>query len=140
MNTKILARVGVAAGAVGVAAMLIACGSGGNSANGNDPTVSDTTLAIGSASASPTPAAAKPGTITDGQWGVGSQVKPGTYVTVVPADSSGCYWERESSADGSFDSIISNDNADPGQQSVVTIAATDKFFKASGCGTWTLQK
>jgi hypothetical protein len=140
MNTKILAKVGAAIGGAAIAAMLIACG-GGNHATGNDPSVSSSVLGIASTSptAAPTPTGLKPGTVTDGTWGVGSQVQPGTYVTVVPADATNCYWERDSAADGSMDSIIANDNVGAGQQTIVTIAATDKFFKTSGCGTWTRQ-
>lgn len=135
---KILIRASVTAGAVAIGAMLIACGGGNSGASGDNPTTSSSVLNVPSATVSPSPTGMKPGTITDGQWGVGSQVKPGTYVTIVPADST-CYWERESAADGSFDAIIANDNVDGGQQAIVTIAATDKYFKASGCGTWTFQ-
>lgn len=36
---------------------------------------------------------------------------------------------------GSFSDIIANDNA--ADTTVVTIAASDKGFKSSRCGTWT---
>jgi hypothetical protein len=73
----------------------------------------------------------------DGTFAVGSQIKPGTYRTVVPNDSLDCYYERLKDASGSFDAIIANNNGSPGSQQIVEIKAADKFFKTEGCGTWT---
>ncbi len=71
---------------------------------------------------------------TSGTFRVGVDIASGTYVA---PGGSGCYWERESVfGGGGSDSIIANDFF-PGQgQVVVTIAASDKGFKTSGCGTW----
>jgi hypothetical protein len=58
---------------------------------------------------------------------------PGTYRA--PGPGSFCYWERLSGFSGGLDDIIANNTT--GDPSVVTIAATDKGFRTSGCGTWT---
>lgn len=85
----------------------------------------------------PTVATTAPGPKTsfgNGTHRVGVDIAPGTYVA---PGGSGCYWERQSVFGGSgVDAIIANEFARGGQV-VVTIAATDKGFKTSGCGTWT---
>lgn len=73
----------------------------------------------------------------DGTHVVGEDIQPGTYRTHGDDGSSfGCYWARLSGFSGELDEIIANDNA---QNTVVTIAETDKGFSSSGCGTWTKQ-
>lgn len=84
--------------------------------------------------AAPPPQAAQ--TFGDGTWLVPADVKPGNYVTVVPDDSSGCYWQRSKNAEGDFDSINANDNVAAGGHVVVTIRKTDKSFKSNDCGDW----
>jgi|GEM_PF-1318906 len=69
----------------------------------------------------------------DGTHQVGKDIKPGTYRT--RSGSSGCYYARLSGFGGDLDNIISNDNTSA--PAVVTIAASDKGFESSGCGTWT---
>jgi putative cell wall-binding protein len=66
-----------------------------------------------------------------GSYRVGVDVQPGTYWT---SATNGCYWERVSSFDGSFESIIAN-NYTSGPQ-IVTVEATDVGFNTSDCGTW----
>jgi hypothetical protein len=78
----------------------------------------------------------KSNTINEGTWAVGVDIAPGTYSTTVPNDSNGCYWERTKNLTGDSDSIIANDNVNPGARATVTIKSADKAFKASGCGTW----
>lgn len=82
----------------------------------------------------PTTVAAGPKTtFGNGQYRVGTDIAPGTYVA--PGGTT-CYWERQSTFGGSgVESIIANDLSQGGQV-VVTIAASDKGFKTSGCGTW----
>lgn len=75
----------------------------------------------------------------DGTYEVGAGaglVAPGKYKTTVPADSFGCYWERLKGLSGQLGDIIANGTADKGAPVIVTIAATDKGFKTTGCGTW----
>jgi hypothetical protein len=75
----------------------------------------------------------------DGTYEIGigpGLVPPGKYKGVVPADSFGCYWERQNSTGGGFDAIITNGVAGKGEPIIVTIAPSDKGFKTSGCGTW----
>lgn len=101
------------------------------------PGTKDLPITTGSASATSTPAAVQEGVIVgDGKFAVPSQVKPATYKTVVPAGGH-CYWARLSAADGEFTSIIANDNLGPGDQGIVTIKASDKYFETNGCGRWT---
>ncbi|MFE0516123.1 hypothetical protein [Streptomyces sp. NPDC058964] len=69
----------------------------------------------------------------DGDFRVGSDVKPGTYRTSGNADDM-CYWERAKDASGEMDSLLANDNVSG--TSYVTIKATDKLFKSSGCKDW----
>lgn len=71
----------------------------------------------------------------DGEFGVGTDIKSGTYTTKVPADST-CSWERASSADGSAASVLDSGVETPGKDVVVTIKATDEVFRSQGCGTW----
>ncbi|MFF5497997.1 hypothetical protein [Streptomyces aquilus] len=69
----------------------------------------------------------------DGQFQVGSDVKPGTYRTSGNEDGM-CYWERAKDASGEMDSLLANDNVTG--TSYVTIKATDKIFKSSDCNDW----
>lgn len=73
--------------------------------------------------------------IGDGTWQVGTDMQVGTYVGTVPADSTGCYWERDKNADGSFDSIIANDNVNPGGRVILSVTKATKFVTLNGCGT-----
>ncbi|MGV9286458.1 hypothetical protein [Streptomyces sp. NPDC003719] len=69
----------------------------------------------------------------DGDFEVGSDVKPGTYRTTGNTDGM-CYWERAKDASGELDSLLANDNVTG--TSYVTVQPTDKFFKSNGCGDW----
>lgn len=66
-----------------------------------------------------------------GTFLVNKEISPGTYRA---AASPGCYWERESSLDGSIDAIAANDNADG--PAIVAISSADVAFKTSGCATF----
>jgi hypothetical protein len=69
----------------------------------------------------------------DGDFRVGSDIKPGTYRTTGNSDGM-CYWERARDAKGEMDSIIANDNVSG--TSYVTVKATDRLFKSHGCKDW----
>ncbi|MER6343404.1 hypothetical protein ACWC10_02975 [Streptomyces sp. NPDC001595] len=69
----------------------------------------------------------------DGDFQVGSDIKPGTYRTTGNTDDM-CYWERAKDASGEMDSLLANDNVSG--TSYVTIKDTDKIFKSSGCNDW----
>ncbi|MEV6509452.1 hypothetical protein [Streptomyces sp. NPDC051642] len=69
----------------------------------------------------------------DGDFQVGTDVKPGTYRTSGNTDGM-CYWERAKDASGDTDSLLANDNVSGA--SYVTVKATDKIFKSSGCEDW----
>jgi hypothetical protein len=73
-------------------------------------------------------------TFPDGTYIVGTDLTAGTYRA--PA-SPGCYWQRLKGFSGSMSDIIANENTDTG--GIVTIAASDKGFQSSRCGTWTRQ-
>jgi hypothetical protein len=72
----------------------------------------------------------------DGQWLVGTDIRPGVYVVNVRADSTGCAWERDSSTDGTADSVLESGVGSPGQHLVIKIKSTDKLFHSQGCGAW----
>ncbi|WP_280881320.1 hypothetical protein [Streptomyces pseudovenezuelae] len=68
-----------------------------------------------------------------GMFAVGGDIAPGTYrSTGNTADS--CYWERAKDAKGDIDSIVANDNVTG--TAVVTITASDGYFKTVGCKDW----
>ncbi|KOU55172.1 hypothetical protein ADK57_45490 [Streptomyces sp. MMG1533] len=69
----------------------------------------------------------------DGDFEVGTDVKPGTYRTTGNSDGM-CYWERAKDASGEMDSLLANDNVTG--TSYVTVKATDKLFKSSDCNDW----
>ncbi|MFF9022325.1 hypothetical protein [Streptomyces eurythermus] len=69
----------------------------------------------------------------DGDYQVGTDIKPGTYRTTGNTDDT-CYWERAKDASGGPDSILANDNVTG--TSYVTIKATDKVFRTDGCADW----
>lgn len=82
----------------------------------------------------PTPQSQTPSVpqFKDGNYIVGADIQPGTYRT--RKGSSDCYYSRLSGFGGSLSEIISNENTDA--PAVITIAAADKGFKSSRCGTW----
>ncbi|MEU0740977.1 hypothetical protein [Streptomyces sp. NPDC006134] len=69
----------------------------------------------------------------DGDFQVGTDVKPGTYRTTGNTDGM-CYWERAKDASGELDSLLANDNVSG--TGYVTVKPTDKLFKSSGCNDW----
>ena len=70
----------------------------------------------------------------DGTYIVGSDVAPGTWRST--GSGSGCYAARLSGFGGTLDEIITNDlSADGGL--IVAVAASDRGFETTGCGTWT---
>ncbi|TVL88125.1 hypothetical protein [Streptomyces sp. SAJ15] len=72
----------------------------------------------------------------DGTLQVGTDIKPGTYRSVDNGEDDGCYWERAKDSSGEPDSILANDNVVGA--SYVTVKATDKIFKSTGCADWEL--
>ncbi len=68
----------------------------------------------------------------DGIFIVGTDIEPGTYKN---SGQSSCYYSRLSGFGGDLGDIISNENTD--DVAIVTIAASDKGFKSTRCGTWT---
>ncbi|MEU3979563.1 hypothetical protein AB0F77_05540 [Streptomyces sp. NPDC026672] len=68
-----------------------------------------------------------------GMFEVGTDIAPGTYRSTGNTDDS-CYWERTKDADHGLDSIIANNNVTG--TAVVTLKATDGYFKTTGCGDW----
>ncbi|GAB2873171.1 hypothetical protein GCM10027074_46090 [Streptomyces deserti] len=69
----------------------------------------------------------------DGDFQVGTDLKPGTYRTTGNTDGM-CYWERAKDASGEMDSLLANENVSG--TSYVTVKPTDKIFKSSGCNDW----
>jgi hypothetical protein len=73
-------------------------------------------------------------TWTAGQYEVGPDIAPGTYVTVANGP---CYWARLSAFDGEFDSIIANDLIKNGTRARVTVKKGDKGVEFTGRCEWT---
>jgi len=74
-------------------------------------------------------------TFDDGLYIVGTDIQPGTYKS---SGQASCYYSRLAGFSGDLGDIISNENTDTA--AIVTIASTDKGFKSSRCGTWTIQE
>jgi hypothetical protein len=69
----------------------------------------------------------------DGTFQVNIDIAPGTWRS---AGGTSCYWQRMSGfTHAGINEIIANDNA--GASTLVTIAASDKGFSSTRCGTWT---
>lgn len=136
--------------ALGVLVVMVVIGAAASGESDKDKTVSagaPVTTAAATGESAPattkasttkvpatTPTTAGPKTtFGNGQYRVGTDIAPGTYVA---PGGSGCYWERQATFGGSsLSDIIANDLSRGGQV-VVTIAASDKGFKTNGCGTW----
>ncbi|WP_329132659.1 hypothetical protein OG552_13725 [Streptomyces sp. NBC_01476] len=69
----------------------------------------------------------------DGMFKVGTDIQPGTYKSAGNTDDN-CYWERSKDALHGLDSIKANDNVTG--TAIVTIGASDAYFKSTGCSTW----
>jgi hypothetical protein len=85
-----------------------------------------------------TPAAAKATaerSWKDGTWAVGSDIKPGTYVTSRNTGL-GCYWARLRNFDGELNSIIANGDLATGANGRFTVKRTDKGVELSGGCVW----
>lgn len=80
--------------------------------------------------------AARPLELVDGIYTVGSEVPAGTYVTT--AGDRPCYWARLRSF-GRPDSIVEDDNLEPGESATVRVLPTDKGFKVSNGCRWRAQ-
>ena len=130
-----------AACAAAAAAFLLACGTGTTpDGDGTTPQPSGPTTVVApqgspAASTKPTPASTLV-TFGDGVWRVPQEVKPGTYRTIVPADSWNCYHAVLRNFDSKLDSIIDNGNQEPGLPQIMTIPKTAQGVEASGCGIW----
>lgn len=68
----------------------------------------------------------------EGTYLIGVDIAPGTWHN---SGGAGCYWQRMSGFTGSLNEIVANGNVDGPVN--VTLAATDKGFKSTRCGTWT---
>jgi hypothetical protein len=67
----------------------------------------------------------------EGTYFVRTDIAPGSYRS---SGGGGCYWARLSGFDGGTGNIIANDL--PSGAAIVEIAASDKGFNSTGCGTW----
>jgi hypothetical protein len=67
----------------------------------------------------------------EGTYIVRVDVGPGSYRS---EGGEGCYWARLRNFSGELNGIIANDNATGA--AIVEIAAGDRGFTSSGCGTW----
>ena len=70
----------------------------------------------------------------EGVYIVGTDIAPGTWRSS-GGSGFGCYAARLSGFGGTLDEIISNDLSSEGGL-IINIAASDRGFEATGCGTW----
>ncbi|MEV6834898.1 hypothetical protein AB0N17_10330 [Streptomyces sp. NPDC051133] len=137
MGMKAKITLGAVVGIVVIGAVSANAGSDGkNSGSGGDKGSSASTGHTSATKGSGDARAAgkkKAAIAGDGEYRVGSDVKPGTYRTTGNTDDM-CYWERAKDAKGEVDSLLANDNVTG--TSYVTVKATDKVFKSSGCEDW----
>ncbi len=74
------------------------------------------------------------GTIVDGTWRVGEDIRPGLYRTTGSEGRGRCYWRRLSGLSGDSDDVIAfGSESGP---TYVEISTTDIAFKSSGCEPW----
>ncbi|WP_329119711.1 hypothetical protein [Streptomyces sp. NBC_01353] len=128
-------KVLTAVGAI-VAIVVIGAAAGGGGDDTTTTTAGDnkTSAEKKTPSTSEAPAKKKAAAIDgDGDFEVGTDVKPGLYRTSGNEDAL-CYWERAKDSSGEMDSILANDNVTG--TSYVQIKASDKLFKSSGCKEW----
>ncbi|MFG2354562.1 hypothetical protein [Streptomyces sp. NPDC048521] len=138
MGMKAKVALGAVVGIVVIGAVSANAGSddkdGGSKGGGKDSSASAEHKSGGKDSGDAQAAEKKKAAFAgDGEYQVGSDVKPGTYRTTGNTDDM-CYWERAKDAKGEMDSLLANDNVSG--TSYVTIKATDKLFKSSGCEDW----
>ncbi len=76
------------------------------------------------------------GTVLDGAYLVGKDIKAGTYTTPGPKSSDimdSCYWERDRNSSGELSAVIANDNiTGPGRVTV----RKGEIFKVTGQCVW----
>lgn len=94
-------------------------GSSGSSSSSGSTGSSDSTSSSGTS-------------FSAGTYEVGTEIQPGNYRT---SGSDWCYWERLTSNDGEFESIIANGNEDG--PSSVSVKSSDAYVSFSGTCTWT---
>ncbi|MFI1195524.1 hypothetical protein ACH4T9_20015 [Micromonospora sp. NPDC020750] len=110
-------------------------------ASGDDPGTTPTTAAAAvdpatdqtAAPATATQPPSRPLELGDGIYDVGTDIQAGAYTATAGARP--CYWARLRSF-GRADSIIDEDNLDPGETQTVVVQATDRGFKASNGCRW----
>ncbi|MFH8259400.1 hypothetical protein [Streptomyces roseolus] len=128
-------KVLTAAGAI-VVVVAIGAAMGGGGEDTKAPEAKSSAPAASGDKAPESKAPEKPKGATvdgDGDFEVGSDVKPGLYRSTGNEDAE-CYWERAKDASGEVDSILANDNVTG--TAYVEIKASDKLFKSTSCGTW----
>jgi hypothetical protein len=82
-------------------------------------------------------ASARPDTIREGMWRVGTDVKPGRYKTTGALDGL-CYWHT--ARDTSDLTIIDQGLADRSNQAGYVTLKSGQYFKTSGCHDWHIVK
>jgi hypothetical protein len=119
-----------------LAAGALACSGGAKTGSNPPPPAAPATTA--KAAPPPAPAAGPKTTIdADGTYLVGKDIAPGQYKTTVPAGAASlCLWERLSGTTGDAKEILAQDVGQGGANLTVTILASDKAFKTTGCGKW----
>jgi len=108
--------------------VLVACGTKTNS--DAQPTQSDFPIVI---AVQPTH---DPKRLSDGVWKVGLEIEPGTYTTIVPNNTPGCYWGRLKNFLNEKSSVIAQGLLIQGARGRVTIKASDVGVEFTGECVW----
>lgn len=112
--------------AIGIAATIIACGTGSPSDNDVSRVNEHANTSV-----SPTKPANQQLQIDGGDWEVGKKdnisagiISPGKYVIIATESGYGCYWETVKNFDKNGDYIIANGNVDPGHTGIAVVKST----------------
>jgi hypothetical protein len=74
----------------------------------------------------------------DGTYLVGTEIKPGLYLTLGGAGGGTCSWSRLSSV-GSGDATNTIDHGESPDAQYAVVAPTDKAFETHGCQAWSIK-
>ena len=72
----------------------------------------------------------------DGTYLVGTDIRPGLYLTSGARGSGNCSWMRQSASGGGGSNII--DRGESSQAQYALIAPTDRAFETHGCQIWSI--
>lgn len=72
----------------------------------------------------------------DGTYLVGTDIRPGLYLTLGATGGGNCSWLRSASGSGDVSNVI--DRGESSEAQYALIAPTDRAFETHGCQTWSI--